>query len=126
MEIFKISAIILIAVVLINTLPLFDKSISSLVTITTCVLITVYIIKQISPVISMIQDIVHSNTNADFSIVFKAMGISLLTQFVSDVAMDSGNKALANQMIFIGKLSIMMCAMPVFIKVLEIIGQFSR
>ena len=126
MEIFKISAIILIAVVLINSLPLFDKSINARVTITICILITVYLINKISPVISVIKSIIQSNTDADFTIVFKAIGIRLITQFVSDIALDSGNKALANQMIFVGKLSIMISAMPIFIKVLEIIGQFTR
>ena len=51
------------------------------------------------------------------------MGISVITQFVADIASDSGNKALANQMILTGKVSVMILAMPVFVQIMNIIGK---
>lgn len=126
MEIIKISIIILIAVILINTLPLYDKNISSMITISTCVIVMVYVVHIIRPAFDTIKSIINNETNIDFVLIFKCMGISLITQFVADIASDSGNKALANQMIFVGKLAIVILAMPIFVKVLEIIGQFIK
>ena len=62
----------------------------------------------------------------DISIVFKAMGISLLTGFVNDIATDSGNKALANQIVFAGKIAIVALALPIFIQVMELIKQMIK
>lgn len=126
MEFIKISIIILIAVVIVGSLPLFDKGLTALITISTCVIVVLYVMKSVSPAIETIKNIVSNQTTVDFTIVFKSMGISLITQFVSDVAMDNGNKALANQMTFVGKIAIVMLAMPVFVQVLEVIGQFIK
>jgi stage III sporulation protein AD len=54
------------------------------------------------------------------------MGISLLTGFVNDIATDSGNKALANQIVFAGKIAIVALALPVFIQVMELIKQMIK
>lgn len=126
MEFIKISIIILIAVLIVGSLPLFDKGLTALITISTCVIVVLYVMKSVSPAIETIKNIVSNQTTVDFTIVFKSMGISLITQFVSDVAMDNGNKALANQMTFVGKIAIVMLAMPVFVQVLEVIGQFIK
>lgn len=126
MDILKIAGIILAAVILVSSLPTFDKSISAIISVATCVLVLVYIVNMISPAVETIQDLFINETDNDFSIIFKTMGISLITQFVADVATDSGNKALANQMVFTGKTAIVILALPVFVQVLEIIGQLIK
>ncbi len=122
MEFFKIAGIILVCILLAGCLPALDKSVSALISICVCFCILGYIVNITSPVIENIKS-VFSNTNGDFTLIFKTMGISFVTQFVSDVAADNGNKALANQMIFAGKTAIVILALPVFMQVLEIIGQ---
>ncbi len=126
MEFLKISVLILIAVLIIGSLPLFDKGLTTLITISTCVIVVLYVMRSITPAIEVIKNITSNQGTIDFTIVFKSMGISLITQFVSDVALDNGNKALANQMSFVGKIAIVILAMPIFIQVLEVIGQFVK
>ncbi len=126
MEILKISAIVLISVILISSLPLYNKNISSLITISVCIIITGYIISYAEDAIITARTIAQNYLDSDFSIVYKAMGISILTQFVSDTASDNGNKALANQMHFAGRAAITVLAMPLFIQVLELIRKLTE
>ena len=62
----------------------------------------------------------------DYSILYKAMGIALVTEIVRDIAADSGNKSLSNQMIFAGKAAILLIALPVYIQVLEILTEILK
>ncbi len=126
MEFLKISAVIFIAVIVINSIPGVDKTISVLVSVSACVLILVHIIRRIEPVIELLKAMYAESVLGDFEIIFKCLGISLITQFVADVAADSGNKSLSNQMIFVGRAAIVALAMPLFAQVLELIGQLTR
>lgn len=126
MEILKISAIVLTCVVLSSCLPLNNKAVSSLITISTAIIVLIYVIKYATPAIENIKSIFGMTFSGDFEIVLKAMGISIITQFVADVAIDSGNKAMANQMVFAGKSAIVILAAPVFVKVMEIIGNLLK
>ncbi len=122
MEIIKTAAIILICIVIISSFSIIEKPIATLITVLTCVLVLIYIIDIFSPVVLKLKYMAETSDIGDFSIIFKATGINLITQFVSDVATDTGNKTLANQMIFAGKAAIIILSLPVFGQVLNIIG----
>jgi len=126
MEFIKLAGLILISVLLISSLPVFDKSISALITISSCIIVLLYIINTISSSIEYIKAFITDTGFMEFGILFKTMGISFITQFVADIANDSGNKALANQMVFVGKIAIIVLALPVFTQIMEIIGNFIK
>lgn len=126
MEILKIAAVVLVAVVIINAMPGSEKTISILVAVSVCAVIFLYMIKLIGPTVEALKIIYDGNSLDDFEIIFKCMGVSLITQFVSDVAADSGNKTLANQMSFAGKAAVMALALPLVAQVLEIIGRLIK
>lgn len=126
MDILKIAAVILICAILFSSLPTFDKSISSLITLSASVVILLYVINSTKDYIGEIKSVIDSFGTGEFSLVFKIMGISLVTQFVSDIARDSGNKSLANQMVFAGKAAIIVLALPVFTRALEVIGKLLK
>ncbi|MBQ8604488.1 MAG: hypothetical protein IJ410_06575 [Oscillospiraceae bacterium] len=125
MEILKIAGIVLVGVVLVSSMPAFDKSVTSLIRLSVCVVIMAYIISCARGIIDSVRSLTDSYLTADFSVVYKSVGISIITRFVSDVASDSGNKALANRMIFAGKSAIALLALPVFMQVLEIIKRLT-
>lgn len=50
-------------------------------------------------------------------IVFKALGVCLLTQLAADACKDVGEQALANKAEFAGKVSLLMLALPLFEKI---------
>jgi len=122
MEFIKIAVIIFVAVILVSCLPVYDNSVSNIIGIAVCTIVLIYIISCIIPVIMNIRSFIEK-LDFDFSLIFKCMGISLITQFVSDIASDSGNKALSNQMIFAGKVAVTALALPLFAQVIEIIGR---
>ena len=123
MDFLKIALIVFICVVLITCLPVYDKSISAMVSIAGCVVIIFNMLTIILPVIDRLKILFTDNTNYDLTIIFKCMGISMITRFVADIANDSGNKTLANRMILAGKIAIIALSMPLFSQVLEIIGK---
>lgn len=121
MEIVKISIIILITVILVSSLPTFSKEISILLTISCCIVVLLYTLKEIVPAIQYVQSVANLISFNGLGIVFKAIGVGFVTQFVSDIAIDCNNKALSNQMVFIGRVAILLLAMPVFLQVFEVI-----
>ncbi len=123
MNFIKIALIVFVCIVLINCLPAYDKAISAMVTITACTVIVLTVLNTVIPVIDNVKNIFTDNIDYDLGIIFKCMGISIITRFVADIATDNGNKALANQMIFAGKVAIIALALPLFSQVLEIIGK---
>ena len=126
MDIIKIALIILIGIITISCLPVWEKSVISVISISAALIVLWFIVRTISPIINEIKTVFDSWISTDLSVVFKAMGISLITQFVADIAVDNGNKTLANQMIFAGKIAIVVLAMPVFLQVLEILGRIVK
>lgn len=123
MEILKIAAVILISSVFVSALSSSDKSFSVILTLSASALILFYILSEVSLFIEQFKMLSARFLNNDFSVLLKVMGISVITQFVADIASDSGNKALANQMILTGKVSVMILAMPVFVQIMNIIGK---
>lgn len=121
MEFVKIAAVILITVILVSSLPTFSKEISILITISCCIVVLLYTVKEAIPAIKYIQSVANLISFKGLDIVLKAVGIGFVTQFVSDIAIDCNNKALSNQMVFIGRVAILILAMPVFLQVFEII-----
>lgn len=126
MEIIKIALIILVAVITVSCLPVWEKSIVSAISISVSLIVLWFVINTVLPIVIEIKSVFNSWITTDLSVVFKAMGISLITQFVADLAIDNGNKTLANQMIFAGKIAIVVLAMPVFLQVLEILGRIVK
>lgn len=123
MEIIKLSVFVLIVVIVINSIPTFSREISILLTFSCCIVVLLYTTKEIIPAVEYIKNIAETIAFEGIDVVLKAVGVGFITQFVSDIAADSGNKTLANQMIFAGRVCILLLAMPVFLQVFEIIGQ---
>ena len=126
MEFIKISLIILITTITLSCLPVFDKSITATISIAASVVVLWIIVATVSPVIENIRTVFVNQFTGDFSIVFKSLGISLITQFVADIATDNGNKSLANRMILTGKLAIVVLALPIYIQVLDLMEQILK
>ena len=121
MEILKIAGIIIVTVILISSIPFYDKNIKNIIMIFSCIAISLYIINSFRNDFIQVKSFIETIGFGDYSILYKAMGIALVTEIVRDIAADSGNKSLSNQMIFAGKAAILLIALPVYIQVLEIL-----
>ena len=126
MEILKIAGIIIVTVILISSIPFYDKNIRNIIMIFSCIAISLYIINSFRNDFIQVKSFVETIGFGDYSILYKAMGIALVTEIVRDIAVDSGNKSLSNQMIFAGKAAILLIALPVYIQVLEILTEILK
>ena len=126
MEILKIAGIIIVTVILISSIPFYDKNISNIIMIFSCIAISLYIINSFRNDFIQVKSFIETIGFGDYSILYKAMGIALVTEIVRDIAADSGNKSLSNQMIFAGKAAILLIALPVYIQVLEILTEILK
>ena len=126
MEILKIAGIIIVTVILISSIPFDDKNIRNIIMICSCIAISLYIINSFRNDFIQVKSFIETIGFGDYSILYKAMGIALVTEIVRDIAADSGNKSLSNQMIFAGKAAILLIALPVYIQVLEILTEILK
>lgn len=126
MEILKIAGIIIVTVILISSMPFYDKNIRNIIMIFSCIAISLYIINSFRNDFIQVKSFIETIGFGDYSILYKAMGIALVTEIVRDIAADSGNKSLSNQMIFAGKAAILLIALPVYIQVLEILTEILK
>lgn len=122
MEILKIVALILITLILTAGIPYTSKEITVIVTISGCIVVLLYILKNALPTVEYIRNMAQTVAFSDFDVVIKAVGVGFITQFVADIAADCNNKTLSNQMIMAGRISVLMLASPVFARIFEIIG----
>lgn len=126
MEILKIAGIIIVTVILISSIPFYDKNIRNIIMIFSCIAISLYIINSFRNDFIQVKSFIETIGFGDYSILYKAMGIALVTEIVRDIAADSGNKSLSNQMIFAGKAAILLIALPVYMQVLEILTEILK
>lgn len=100
-----------------------NEHISVLLLIAGGVIIASFCIGMILNALGEIENI-FSYTGMDgayFKILFKCLGICVITQFASDVCNDASHTALAGQIILAGKICIVALSIPVFSAVLEMI-----
>ncbi|MBQ6896947.1 MAG: stage III sporulation AC/AD family protein [Oscillospiraceae bacterium] len=126
MEIIKLGALIVTVLFLVNSIPTFSKEISIIIIFSCCTVVLLYILKMIVPGIEYIKKIAENIAFDNIDVVFKAVGIGFITQFVADIAADCNNRTLANQMIFAGRVCVLMLAMPLFIQILDIIERLTN
>jgi len=121
MEIIKIAVLILAAVIISNAIPTLSKEISVMIAFGCCTVVLLYIIDAVAPAVEYVKSIAKNIEFEGADIVLKAVGVGFITQFVSDTALDCNNKALANQMVFAGRVCILVIAVPVFMEIFKII-----
>ena len=121
MDFIKICLMVLFVVIFVNSLPTFSREISILVTISCCIVVLLYILNKVMPALEYIKNIAETTGLEDIKIIIKAVGIGFLTQFVSDMALDCNNKLLSNQIVFAGRIAVIILSLPVYLKIFEII-----
>lgn len=74
------------------------------------------------PVFREIESLLKDSgmTGEYITVLFKALGVCLLTQLASDACRDAGEQGLAAKAEFAGKLSMLVLALPLFRKVADI------
>ncbi|MBE6719885.1 MAG: hypothetical protein E7571_04395 [Ruminococcaceae bacterium] len=116
--------------VLLCTVLIKDKnrSIAVLLSLAGGVMLFLAAAGELKTVVDSIKEFSSSSETSDafIKLMLKALGITLITQFVSDVCRDNGENALASGTEFAAKLAVVAMLLPLFETVLGIVGGLVR
>ena len=121
MEITKIIAIALIAIVLIAILRQHRPEFATYASIIAGVIILYFSIHEFTPIISMLQNLSEKMgvSSKFFVILLKITGIAYLTEFGSSICKDSGETAIASKVELAGKVLIIGLSIPIITTLME-------
>ena len=87
-----------------------------LISISASLVLVSAVLMYVSPIIYKVKNIVlHTKIDSDYIfILFKSLGICLITQFTCDSCRDAGENSLASKVELAGKLAVLGCAFPLF------------
>ena len=107
-----------LAVLLRHQKPEFAMAVGVL----TGIAVLLLIISKIVPVLDTLRDMLDAaGLPGEYGqILFKALGICLLTQLAADACKDAGESALASKAELAGKLMLLMLALPLFEKIAQL------
>lgn len=102
----------------------YNKTVSTLIMIAAAVLIFFQIAGGLSQVFDTIASVSSSVESAAeyIKLMMKVLGITLLTQFISDLCRDCGESALASQTETAAKIIVIVMILPLFETVINIIS----
>lgn len=118
----KASAGVLIALVLSQLLNKSDKNISTLLIIVVCCMIIGAASQYVHHLFTFLHKLeVIGNLNSEVvKIMFKAVGIGLLTEVVSLICTDAGNSVLARSIQLLSSVIILWICIPVFTELITL------
>lgn len=110
----------LVGTVLALILEQYRPEFRMLVTAAVTLLLMAMVLEQLSPVLEQLRSTMElTGLTGDYAaILFKAVGICLLTQLAGDVCRDSGESSIASKIELAGRAAILLTAMPLIQEVL--------
>lgn len=125
----KISALILIAMILTSAIGKQEKDIAMLLSMIACCMAAMIALSYLEPVLDLLRELETLGQMQDgfLGILLKAAGIALITELTAMICSDAGNGSLAKIMHIIGAAVILYLSIPLFQALLtlvrEILGQ---
>ncbi len=125
MEILKLSAFTIIALVLIVLVKKQSKELGVTFSIFVTVIIASYGIIKLNDVISLLYNLIeNSGINAKYlEVILKVVGIAYIVELTKDVCVDSGESALGSKVEIAGKIVITAMTIPIVIGVIDVINK---
>ena len=119
MELTTILSMLLIAAFLTVLLRRYRPELAMGVGIVAGAIALLAVLKTAAPAVSQLQTLLEGAAlpQAYTAILFKALGICLLTQLTADACRDAGESALAAKAELVGKLLLLVLSLPLFEKI---------
>ena len=110
----------LVGTVLALILGQYRPEFRMLITAAVTLLLMAMVLEQLSPVLEQLRSTMElTGLTGDYAaILFKAVGICLLTQLAGDVCRDSGESSIASKIELAGRAAFLLSAMPLIQEVL--------
>lgn len=126
-ELIKVSAVIIVVAVFATVLRNRLGEYSILLVITTISILLVFIFGNLFSAIATVRNLFYKSGNISvyFTTALKALGISYISTFASDICRDFGLSALAQTSEITGKIMIFILSLPLVSSVLEAALKFA-
>lgn len=123
MEIFKIIAVALITVIMILIIKPTKPELAILLGLAGSIIIFLMVVDMLNGVFSFFNSVVEKTgiNNNLFTILLKIIGVGYITEFCASICSDSGNNGMGEKILFAGKVTILLLALPIFESILKII-----
>lgn len=123
MEVIKIALFGIVSVILILVLRSYRSDWAMILSLTTGVLIALYLGKFLVDLSQVLQTWENylQGVSEYMSVLWKALGITYLCEFTGNLCRDSGNTLIAGQIELCGKVAVMLLGMPVLWMLLQTI-----
>ena len=98
---------------------------SFILTVCTASMAFMYLCGYIIDTVDVVKDIFSkaSLSMSYLTILLKCVGICFITEFASDCSKDAGQAALSSVVLTSGRLSVLLCALPLFKEILSVISE---
>ena len=125
MDVFKLVAFAIVAVVLVLVVKQQRSDIAILLAVSAGAGLLIFSIFKLSSVFDMLQDLVkNSGVSSQFlSIVLKVTAIAYIIEFGKNVCMDAGQSAIANKLEMAGKVIVLTLSIPLISSLMSLITQ---
>lgn len=122
-ELFKIIGVSILTTVCYVIVKPIKPEIAIFITIVGSCLVLIFCIDYLSEVIFAVTNLVEkTGINSQlFSSILKIIGIGYLTEFASNLCLDSGNSSMSERVLFAGKIGILVLSLPIITNLLNII-----
>lgn len=120
-ELIRVVAVIIVAAVLVTALRTRLGEYSFILALATIVVVLVAVLGNVFGAMSKLRDLFSQSGNAGayFTVALKALGISYITTFATDLCRDFGLSALAQTAEITGKVAIFVLSLPLMTAVLQ-------
>lgn len=121
--VFKAAAVVLITVILCLALDKQSKDISILLAIAACTMVIILGITYLEPVLDFLRKLeaLGDLNGGMISILFKVVGIGILSEIVGMICADAGNASLGKSLHTLSTAVILWLSIPIFEALLELI-----
>ncbi|MCI5721054.1 MAG: stage III sporulation protein AD [Firmicutes bacterium] len=123
MEILKIAALSLIAVILITIVKNYKKEFAIPTAVACSILILYYLLDSLRYGFTYITDFYNKLEygKSYYPIIIKALAIAYITEFTSQLCKDAGESSIASKVELAGKIFIFIVAVPVFASIFNLV-----
>ena len=121
----KVTAGVLVALVLYLVLNKQGKDFSVLITLAVCCMVLSAALTFFKPLLAFIDKLTQlGNFDSDvIQIILKAVGIGLLTEIVSLICADGGNASMGKSLQILGSIVILWLAIPLFSTLIDVVQE---
>lgn len=125
MEILKMSAFALMAVVIIVLIKQEKKEIGVTISILATAALAIYAVIQLNDIVDLLFNLISKvGVSAKYlEIILKVVGIAYIVELTKDVCVDSGETALGSKVEMAGKIVMVAMTIPIITGVVEVINK---